>query len=150
MTPAPRLLAAFALSLLCAPGWAASSAVASAVDSVSTSVGSISRSFRQSSDSSSKTVVGQGTYEVIQVAEAEGSEHDVTLQALPGQGATGRITLRVGQAAVVDGALAPGRQVTARERAYGWEFARADTRTPFFLLLADDWYRELHSVPLEL
>lgn len=150
MTPAPRLLAAFALTLLCAPGWAASSAVASAVDSVSTSVGSISRSFKQSSDSSSKTVVGQGTYEVVQVAATETGEHDVTLQALPGQAATGRITLRVGQAALAHGALEPGRQVTARERAYGWEFARADTRAPFFLLLADDWYRELQSVPLEL
>jgi hypothetical protein len=150
MIPAPRLLAALSLTLLATPTWAASSAVASAVDSVSTSVGSISRSFKQSSDSSSKTVVGQGTYEVVEVAQAEGQEHDVTLQAVPGQGASGRITLRLGPAAVADGALAPGRQVTARERPYGWEFARADTRAPFFLLLADDWFRELHSVPLEL
>jgi hypothetical protein len=36
--------------------------------------------------------------------------------------------------------------VLARQRPYGYELARADTRTAFFLLLDDPWYRELQSV----
>jgi hypothetical protein len=28
---------------------------------------------------------------------------------------------------------------------YGYEFAHADTKQPFFLALQDDWYRELRS-----
>lgn len=138
-------------SLLCASGvQAASSAVASVSDSVATSVGSLSRSVKQSSDSSSKTVVGQGMYEVIQVAGADADGlHDVTLQALPGQAAaTGVLTLRLPAAALAQGDLAPGRQVQALQRAWGWELLRADTRTAFFQLLADDWARELDPVPV--
>jgi hypothetical protein len=40
--------------------------------------------------------------------------------------------------------------VTARHRPYGVEFARADTREPFFLLLADDWRHELDPHALTL
>lgn len=130
--------------------WAASSAVASASDSVSTSVDSLSRSIRKSSDSSSRTVVGQGDYEVIRVADVEGDRRDVTLQALPGRGAHGVLTLRLPLEAAARGDLVPGRVVTAHERPYGVEFARADTRTAFFLLLDDEWSRELQSVALPL
>lgn len=153
MKPALHLAAALAAiacaATLATDAQAASSAVASASDSVITSVGSISRSFRQSSDSSSRTTVGQGLYEVIQVAEAEPGMHELTLEALPGQPqAQGRFTLRLPTQALQQAALAPGQRVAAREKPYGWEFARADTQVAFFLLLADDWYRELASVPL--
>jgi hypothetical protein len=52
--------------------------------------------------------------------------------------------------AVQQGGLEVGQVVSARERPYGVEFARADTRTAFLLLLEDDWYRELQSVPVTL
>ena len=73
MSFAQRLLAVSALAATVAsvPAQAASSAVASASDSLSTSVESISRSIKKSSDSSSRTVVGQGDYKVIQVAQVE-------------------------------------------------------------------------------
>jgi hypothetical protein len=133
---------------------AASSAVTSASDSLSTSVDSISRSIKKSSDSSVRTVVGQGDYTVIQMAEAEAGSQDVTLQAVPGSGATGEFTLRLPDKAVQQGGLAVGQVVSARERPYGVEFARADpvtrTRTAFFLLLEDEWYRELQSVAVTL
>ena len=35
-----------------------------------------------------------------------------------------------------------------RQRAYGYEFAHADTREPFFLALADTWQRELDARPV--
>jgi hypothetical protein len=156
MTVLHRLIGTLALagigvgSGLGPSAWAASSAVASASDSVSTSVDSLSRSIRKSSDSSSRTVVGQGDYQVIQVAELDSGQRDVTLQAVPGRGAQGVLTLRLPPEAAQRGDLVPGRVVTARERPYGIEFARADTRTAFFLLLDDAWYRELQSVALPL
>ena len=48
------------------------------------------------------------------------------------------------------GGLVVGQVVSARERPYGLEFARADTQTAFFLLLEDAWYRELKSVAVSL
>jgi hypothetical protein len=95
-------------------------------------------------------VVGQGDYRVIQVALAEPGTQDVTLQAVAGSGAQGEFTLRVPDRAAQEGGLVVGRVVSARERPYGWEFARADTRTPFFLLLEDEWYRELKTVAVTL
>jgi hypothetical protein len=40
--------------------------------------------------------------------------------------------------------------VSARNRDYGVEFARADNRQPFFLVLEDAWYQELASNPVTL
>jgi hypothetical protein len=152
MILAQRLSAAVALAALVAtmPALAASSAITSAVDSLSTSVDSLSRSVRKSSDSSSKTVVGQGDYKVIQVAEDGSGAQAVTLQAIAGTGARGEFTLRVPDKAVQQGGLVVGQVVSARERPYGLEFARADTHTAFLLLLDDAWYRELQSVPVTL
>lgn len=136
------------LTLSAAAAGAASSAVASASDSVSTSIGSVSTSFKRSSDSSARTVVGIGRYEVVEVADAGRDGVAITLEALPGNTAQGRFALTLPAAAATQAQIAPGVVVTARERPFGWEFARADTRDPFFLLLADEWLRELASVPL--
>jgi hypothetical protein len=38
-----------------------------------------------------------------------------------------------------------GAVVTVKERAYGFEFARQATQEAFFLVLADDWLRELQT-----
>jgi hypothetical protein len=95
-------------------------------------------------------VVGQGDYRVVQVAQVEAGTQDVTLQAVPGTGASGEFTLRVPDRAAQLGGLEVGQVVSARERPYGVEFARADTRTAFLLLLEDAWYRELQSVTVTL
>ena len=129
---------------------AASSAVASASDSVSTSVEGMSRSLHRSSTSSSPRPLAQGDYKVIQVAQAAPGLQDVTLQAVAGTGADGEFTLRLADKAVADGGLVVGQVVTARQRPYGYEFARADTRVAFFLMLDDAWYRELQSVAVTL
>lgn len=150
----PRSLraAAILLSTLLLKGaaLAASSPLALLSDSVFTSIGSVSHSVRGSSDSSSKTVVGQGTYEVIRVAAVDiDGLHDVTLEALPGQdGAQGQLTLRLPPAAVQQGALAAGQRVQVLQRPFGWELAREDTRRSFFVLLSYEWAREIDAVPV--
>lgn len=155
MSNLQRLVGALALAGLAAsaPAQAASSAVASALDSLSTSLESIGRSFKKSSDSSVRTVV-QGDYKVIQVAQGEPGVQEVSLQAVPGTSARGEFTLRVPDKAVAQGGLVVGQVISAAERPYGIEFARADphtnTRTAFFLLLEDHWYRELQSVAVTL
>jgi hypothetical protein len=52
------------------------------------------------------------------------------------------------QAALDTQGLARGDTVSVRERAYGFEFARADNKQAFFLVLADDWQRELDPRPV--
>lgn len=144
-----RLLVLVALGAV-GSAQAASSAVASASDSVSTSVETMSRSLHRSSTSSSPRPLAQGDYQVIQVAQAAPGLQDVTLQAVAGSGADGEFTLRLADKVVADGGLVVGRVVTARQRPYGYEFVRADTRVAFFLMLDDAWYRELQSVAVTL
>jgi hypothetical protein len=152
MTFVQRLAGALALAGLMSgsPAWAASSAVASASDSLSTSVDSVSRSIKKSSNSSSGTPLAQGDYKVIQVAEVSPELREVTLQAVDGTGAHGSFTLRLPLHTVEQGGLVVGQVVSAHNRPYGVEFARADTRATFFLALDDDWYRELKTVPVKL
>ena len=67
------------------------------------------------------------------------------LQALAGQGAEGEFFLYLPQEAVDLSRLAQGHIVTARQRPYGVEFANGETKQAFFLVLGDEWYRELQS-----
>lgn len=130
------------------PAMAESSAASSASDSASTSVGSLSTSIKTSSDGSSKaTGVAEGDYEVIDMAAATDQPGTVRvkLQAVADRGADGEFFLFVPRQAVDQGRLAPGRIVTAYQRPYGVEFASGETRQAFFLVLADEWYRELQT-----
>ena len=140
--------AAHLLFLPALPVLAASSAASSASDSSATSVGSISGSFEKSSASSSKTTgVAQGDYKIIELAAAPQRPGDlrIKLQAVAEPGADGEIFLTLPQQALEQGALALGDTVTARPRPYGTEFASGVTGQAFFLVLTDDWYRELQS-----
>jgi len=130
------------------PSMAASSAASSASDSIGTSVGSISGSVQKSSGSSSKaTGVAQGDYRIIEVAAAPQQPGTVRmkLQAVADSVADGDFFLFLPQKAVDQGRLAPGDIVTARQRPYGVEFASGATQQAFFLVLNDDWYRELQT-----
>ena len=119
-------------------------------DSVDVSSRATSHSLKRSSQSSSGRPLAQGDYRVTQVAQVAPEVQEVTLQAVPGTGARGEIVLHMPDRAVVQGDVTVGRVVSARERPYGYELARADTRTAFFLLLDDPWYRELQSVIVRL
>lgn len=138
---------------------AASSTASSASDSASTSVGSASTSLQKSSNSSSKaTGVAAGRYRVTDLADA-GDRPDhwrVTLRGLPaadpGQTDTAgeELVLLLPRLAAERGQLALGADVVARTRPYGLEFSRADNGEAFFLVLHDEWRRELPSRPVIL
>ena len=145
----PRSLAVVIGALAAAPAvLAASSAVTSASDSASTSVDATSRSLHRSSASSSPRPLAQGDYRVLRVAKRADGANEVELVAVAGGTGEGGFSLRLADQAVADGGLVVGQIVSARQRPYGYEFLRADTRTAFFLLLDDDWHRELPSVPV--
>ena len=154
MHPSAKSLARFA-SLACAlaapPGFADSlaSSASSASSAGSASLGSLSNSVGGSSDASSprRTQVTAGDYRIADVAEAEARPGVLRLRLQPLDADGGRriataLRLDVPRATVVQQGLAAGDVITARERPYGWEFARAADGA-FFLVLADDWLHEL-------
>jgi hypothetical protein len=148
--------AAFATLIACgtaAPAWAdPASSASSASSTASTSVGSISGSIQKSSNSSSGNTVAEGDYRIIEVADVADQPGTVRmkLQAVKDMGADGEFFLYVPYQVVEQGRLAAGAVVTARNKAYGVEFAHAKTLKGFFMALKDDWYRELQTRPVSL
>jgi hypothetical protein len=142
---------AVALGMAAVPALAASSAASSASDSLTTSVGSISNSLTGASGSS-KTAVAFGDYQLIQVAAAPNRPGtlQLTLRALGKQDATDDLVLSLPQKAFDNSGLVQGGIVAVRERAYGVEFANAQTRAAFFLVMTDAAFRELASHPVAL
>jgi len=130
---------------------AASSASSAASNAASTSVGSLSASLQHSSTSSNDNQgIAAGDYRVVEIADAQtrdGREGLVRLklQAVAGSGAEGEFFLHLPPQALAQGAIATGTVVAARTRAYGIEFVQGEPPRAFFLLLADDWLRELRT-----
>ena len=137
-------------ALTLALGANAESFASSASSAGSASSGSISDSLSGSSDSSkSDRKVADGDYRIIQIAQTpdRANRTRVTLQADdPAQ----RIVLDMPQATFEQQQLAAGDKMYAQNRVYGIEFGRGDTRQPFYLVLADEWYSELASRPVTL
>jgi hypothetical protein len=131
------------------PCWAASSAASSASSAGSASVGSLSDSLKGSSGSSTYTVA-EGDYRVIDVAAAErpGTLRLKLQHVAQAGGEAGVIHLHVPRIALGDRASPIGDVVGVRQRPYGYEFAWADTRVAFFLVLAPEWQRELEPRPV--
>ena len=149
-SPVPALAAATALALATAtvPVGAASTSSVSISDSVATSIGSLSTSVKKSSDSSSgDDKVAEGDYRVIEVAEAPARADTVRLKlhAVAADAKQGEFFLYMPKEAYDQSRLGQGSVVTARARAYGLEFANARAQKPFFLVLADEWFRELQT-----
>jgi hypothetical protein len=135
------------------PCMAASSTSSAVSDSFTTSVGSVSGSLRNSSDGSSRNnQAAQGDYKIIDMAAAPDRPATlrITLRAVTEPGADSDLWLDLPQDVADAAALAKGGVVTARQRPYGMEFADGRTRQAFFLVLADDWYRELQTHPVQL
>lgn len=128
-----------------APAWASGSAiVSSASESIGASIGSVSGSLKGSSKSSAQDeAVAAGDYRVVALAGVTGDADRSLLTLRATADAQREIVLELPRAAVAQGRLAPGDTVWARQRPYGVEFASAQTREAFFLLLDDDWYAEL-------
>ena len=151
MTPfASRFACALLVSVVATLPSAAESFASSASSAGSASVGSLSDSIRTSSGSSTRKVA-EGDYRIIDVAAAERTDTlRLKMQPVARAGDDAAVIyLDVPRPALGDRAAAPGDVVGARERRYGYEFAWADTRVAFFLVLAADWRRELEPRPVK-
>ena len=152
-----RATAAAVLALaslaLTAPAQATGLSASSASESIGTSIGSLSTSVQKSSESSSgDKKVAAGDYKIIEVAEAPGRPGQVRLSlqakvqggAADGQSAE-QFFLFLPQTTLAAAGLENGQWVSARPTSYGLEFSRQATQQAFFLVLDDDFYRELPS-----
>jgi len=155
MTFTPTHLAVLALlgAAVVTPA-AADSLASSASSAGSASLGSVSDSIGNSSRSSSPdNKTADGDYRVIEVAELAGKPGMLQLTLQATQGEAREFTLKLPREALGRKGIAQGDIVHARNRPYGLEFARlndAHTREAFFLVLADDWHKELDSRPVAL
>lgn len=137
---------AFAAAICAAPVHADSFA-SSASSAGSASSASISDSISGSSNSSSgDDRMAAGQYRVIDIAQAPAKPNHtrMTLRAIAGVPAQD-YHLDVPKRALAQREVAVGELVQVNERVYGYEFAYADTRRPFFLALQDDWQNDLGS-----
>lgn len=126
----------------------ADSFASSASSAASKSVGSLSDSLTGSSTSSTGgPKVAEGTYRIERVAAVPGSDGKLRLelQATATPGEQGRASLTLPAEIVGAQQLAVAGTVELRHKPFGMEVARADTRTAFFLLLADGWKDDLES-----
>jgi hypothetical protein len=144
-----RFACAFLVALVAALPCGAESFASSASSAGSASIGSLSDSIHDSSHSSTHKVA-EGDYRIVDVAPAERPD---TLRLKMEPVAHPRddaavIYLDVPRPALGDRAAAPGDIVGVRQRPYGYEFAWADTRVAFFLVLAAEWQRELEPRPV--
>jgi hypothetical protein len=155
------IAAALAASVTFAAAPAAADTLASSAisNSFSASVGSVSTSFNASSDASSPgRPLRTGQYRVVEIAAAPAREGyaRVTLRPLGAAAAGGAedTPLFLPQETVARAALAAGHFVTARERSYGLELAKAaaadEAPQTFFLVVDDERYRELQTRPVTL
>lgn len=148
----PRLLSCALLAAAAAfslPVLAASSAASMASESLATSSGSVSDSSQTSSDSSTRPArQAQGDYRVVEVAALAERPGMLRVALQPAAGEGEAFALYLPQQAVDQGGVVAGQVVRAEQRPYGVQFARADTQQAFFLMLDDEWHRELASTPV--
>ncbi|MBZ8141151.1 hypothetical protein CLD22_14710 [Rubrivivax gelatinosus] len=144
--PSPLLALCAALLLAAALPARAESFASSASSAGSASSGSVSDSIEGSSDSSSRDKeVVDGDYRVIELADAAGRPDTLRLRLRAEAPVAAEFVLYVPRQALAERGLAVGDLVQTRQRIYGYEFRRADTRQPFFLALRPDWQHELDS-----
>jgi hypothetical protein len=131
----------------------ADSLASSASSAASESVGSLSASVRGSSNSSSgDKQAAVGDWRVIDVAEVADRPGLLRLRMERAEAAPAArpLWLDLPRATVEAQGLRAGARVTARARPYGLEFTRTESREAFFLVLADDWHREIDARRVEL
>jgi type IV secretory pathway TrbL component len=121
----------------------ADSFTSSASSAGSASSGSVSDSLQGSSNSSTgDNRRADGNYKILDIDQTPGRAGS-TRVAMQGEDPQQRIVLDLPQAVFAKQGLARGDFVHAKSRPYGIEFARADTREAFFLVLEDAVFNEL-------
>jgi hypothetical protein len=136
----------------CAAMARAESLASSASTTASLAGSSASTSLETSSASSSKgktAAAGDYRIEAVTVAADRPGMVRLALQPTAEDGKRSAFVLVLPQRTAEQQALARGDTVSVRERAYGFEFARADTRQAFYLVLADDWLHDLDARPVD-
>ena len=149
--PASQFASALFVGIVAALPCQVEGSASSASSAGSASVGSLSDSITTSSGSSTNKVT-EGDYRIIDVAAAERPDAlRLKMQHVAHAGDDAAVIyLDVPRTALNDRAAAAGDTVAVRQRPYGYEFAWADTRVAFFLVLAADWRRELDPRPVTL
>jgi len=145
--PRPYLLLVAALAITFTAMSARADSLASSASSAgSASVGSASDSLRASSNSSSNDnrKNAQGDYRVDAIVAVADRTDRVRLELSPlDRQAEEGFALELPARVLEQVQLTAGSVVNARPRPYGVEFALAPAGEPFYLVLDDDWYREL-------
>ena len=117
----------------------------SASSAGSASSGSVSDSLQGSSHSSTgDNKRADGNYQIIDIDQTPGRAGSTRIAMQAGDPQQ-RIVLDLPQAVFAKAGLGRGDMVHAQNRSYGIEFARADTREAFFLVLEDAVYKELSA-----
>ncbi len=158
MNTASRRLAlfAFACSVAMLPGLVVASTALTASSTSSTASetsSAASNSLQHSSTASSGgPKVAEGNYKIIDIAVLT-ERPDVVrlrLQAVNDGSADTEFFLFLPPLTFEKTQLAAGGIVTARLRPYGTEFAHAQTQKAFFLVLSDEWHRDLQTQAVTL
>jgi len=149
MTTPSRLACCALLAMnLLMPTLASTSSTSSTSSATSASLGSSSTSIEKSSDSStSDKKVSAGDYsvkEVIADAKRPGTLR-LVLVAADAKATSAPFHLLLPQTVADEVGIAPGTVIAARDRPYGLAFSMAGQSQAFFLVLHDDWYRDLHN-----
>lgn len=129
----------------------AESSASTASSATSSAAGSSSNSLQGSSNSSSKnttTAAGDYRIEAVTVAADRPGMVRLALQPVAPSDERQPLVLVLPQRTVTQEGLARGDTVSARARPYGIEFARAETKQAFFLVVEDAWIRELDARPV--
>jgi hypothetical protein len=121
----------------------ADSFASSASSAGSASSGSVSDSLQGSSNSSTGgNRRADGNYKIIDIDHTPGRAGSTRI-AMQADDPQQRIVLDLPEAVFARQGLVRGDFVHAQNRSYGIEFARADTRQAFFLVLEDAVFNEL-------
>ncbi len=151
--------AAVIVTAMAATSALAESSASTASSATSSAAGSLSNSLQGSSNSSSKTTTaaaGEYRIEAVTVdADRPGMVRLALQPVLPSDERQPFVSderqpfvLVLPQRTVAQEGLVRGDTVSARTRPYGIEFARAETRQAFFLVVADAWLQELDPRPV--
>lgn len=142
------LLASSAPSFAESLAGSASSAGMSASSAGSASVQGSSNAISGSSDSSMGTDdVAAGDYRLAAVerVDPQGEWVNLQMQPLDQQQAAPAFKLRLPAQTVGREALRPGDVIQVEHRPYGLQFTNAKTQAAFYLVVADDWQRDMQS-----
>jgi hypothetical protein len=133
----------------------AESLASSAASSASLTASSASESLDSSRDSSRASsprgnTAAAGEYRIQAVVDAPDQPGRVRVTLAPVEPAAERpgFDFTLPQRTFEAQQLARGDAITVRERPYGFEFARGQSKQAFFLVLADAWFRELDARPV--